>query len=309
MFFKGAFTIILTIFSIGIQNFAHAEPIEILISIQKERVSKRFMRKVIKELEKKGFDAAEYRIHENEDKYLLHQVLMNDETKALIWISHGATLRMTHKWKRKSAPSGGMGAIPELIDYRGDNVAPVFKNYSTSLKFVSIIGCNSKQILEYVQSKLTRDDGILKLIPDRKVIAQHLIRKTIATLANQTLGTEKNSSGSNENETTTHLTIKRSMPCYADLKNIRSLRVMNGSQLITVIPAIAPGETKTFEINVNNALIRQIQLENGQNILTSPDQIEFGSLEVTHPEGNSLSLFTKKDGTPFGVNFRLFLLK
>ncbi len=309
MLFQVAFTLVFVVLGSGTFSQAQAEPIEVLISIQKERVSKRLEHKVTRQLEKKGFNKSEYRIRENADQYLLHQTLMNTETKALIWISHGATARMTRKMKRSSTNAGGMSAIPELIDYRGDNVAPVFKNYSTSLKFISIIGCNSKQILDYVQSGISNDDEIIKLIPDRKIIAQHAIRKTITTLANQKINNDTNHTGSDQTEASTHLTIKRFIPISTVKQSIRSLRVMNGSELLGVIPVVEPGETKTFRINVKNTMIRQIQLESGQKILTPSHQIEFGELEVGLTEGKVFQLFTKNDGTPFGVNFRVFLLK
>jgi hypothetical protein len=277
-----------------------------LVSIEKQNVSHRFAAQFEKLLFKNGYEETDFSITENVDQYALHRALMADDARAIIWVSHGANPRLSHKMKRQMKHSGGMSGKPELIDYRGDNVAPIFKNHQANLKFVSVIGCNSQQVLSYVGSDLATDDSIVKLIPHRRVIAQIAIRKSIRAL--NTIDLESTTDQHTSPISTPLLTITRSIPADSTASNIRPLRIVAGNTLLGVIPEVAPGETGIFTLPIPESGIKSIQLETGQPIMTNPASIEFGSIKIELPTHQTMRLFAKSDGTPFGLNTRLFLL-
>lgn len=291
---------------LGLSCESRAQPIRVLISISKEKVSQRFANLVERRLVKYGYESTGYSIEENADQYSLYQTLNDPTAQALIWISHGATPRLTRKMKRQLSGMSGMSAQPELIDYRGDNVAPIFKNYSKNLKYVAVVGCNSQQILDYVESDLATDDNIDKFIPTKKVIAQFAIRKAVKFLRNVEI--DEQSTAIDLPNVQGTLSIERSIPADMDESLIRPLRIMIGNDLVGVIPVMKPGETRTFSIHLSDNDIKQVKLETGQPIMTPIEKVQFGNLKLTLPSGVTMKPFSKNDGTPFGLNFRLFIL-
>ncbi len=296
-------------FILGFYGFlptAQAQPVKVLISISKEKLSHRFSNKMIKQLYKRGVSESDYKITQNADQFTLFQALNDPETQALIWISHGATTRLSRKMKLNLSGTRGMSAQPELVDFRGDNVAPVFKKYSQNIRYVSVIGCNSKEILDYVESDLATNDEIDKFILNKKIIAQFAIRKAAKQIAKFELNRTTTAQPIEMDESAIRIT--RSIPANAHSENIRPLRVMIGSELIEVLPALAPGQTKSWFIPISNTQIKQVKLESGQNIMTPNENIQFGDLKIILPDLTEMKLFAKTDGTPFGLNFRLFIL-
>lgn len=291
---------------IGVHS-ASAQPVRVLISISKERVSTRFANKVSKKLFQHGYSETEFAVKENADQYDLYQALNSPETQALIWISHGATPRLTRKMRRQMGGNTGMSAQPELVDYRGDNVAPIFKKYSPKIKYVAVIGCNSAEILDYVGSNLASDDSVEKLIPSKKIIAQFAIRKAVRGLSGVELDSEPVAVPA-PTEELEQIAITRRIPSGADGELVRPLRVLVGDELIAVLPSLSPGEEKTFLIPVPHSKFKQIKLESGQPIMTNTEEVYFGEIGITHPTQVPMKMFAKTDGTPFGLNFRLFIL-
>lgn len=290
----------------GLTDTAFAQPVRVLISISKDRISQKFSNKVYRKLVKNGFNDEEFSITEDADQFTLYQTLNDPQTQAVIWISHGATPRLSRKMKRQMNGGTGMSAQPELVDFRGDNVAPVFKNYAKNIKYVAVIGCNSREILDYVGSGLASDDSIEKYIPTKKIIAQFAIRRVAKQLSHIEM-IESNTAEPLE-PFQNAITLTRSIPADADADLIRPLRVMIGSELIGVLPALAPGESKTWILPVSETNIKQVKLESGQNIMTPVEKINFGDLKITLPNQTIMKPFSKTDGTPFGLNFRLYIL-
>lgn len=305
------FKTLILVFILGFSGFLHqasAQPVRVLISISKDRISERFSNKVYHKLIRNGFSEEDFSITQDADQHTLYQSLNDPQTQALIWISHGATPRLSRKMKRQIAngAGNGMSAQPELVDYRGDNVAPVFKKYSKNIRYVAVVGCNSQEILDYVGSGIATDDAIEKYIPTKKIIAQFAIRKVIKQLSNIELLDSTTAEPMEPIQNT--ISITRTIPSDADSDLIRPLRIMIGNELMGVLPALQAGETRTWQIPVSEDKIKQVKLETGQNIMTDPTKINFGDLKITLPDQTSMKIFSKTDGTPFGLNFRLFIL-
>ena len=308
----GTFKNIICLFLLiaGSGSAVFAKPVRILISIRDQNTSHKFKEKFERLLFKNGYDESEFDISENTDQYQLHLALTGADTRALIWVSHGATPRLTWKMKRQLKKSGassiGISGKPELIDFRGDDVAPVFNRYSSNLKFVAVIGCNSAGILDYVGSGIARDDSIVKMIPDHRVIAQTAIKRSVLTLNSVELDSNHTTTMSTRTTSDT-ITIQRSIPTIADPSTIRPLRVLSGNTLLGVIPSLKPGESRTDVFTFSETVIRSLKLESGQPIMTSPQSIEFGNIKVLLSTGQTMKPFTKPDGSPFGLNTRVFL--
>ncbi len=289
----------------GFISESPAQPVRVLISISKESVSHRFSHQVSKQLFKRGFTSEDFLISENADQYTLFKTLQDPSTEALIWISHGATPRLTRKMKRQLSSTAGMSAQPELIDYRGDNVAALFQNYSKNIRYLAVIGCNSKAILDYTGSTLP--ESIESFIPTKKIIAQSAIKKAVQQLTHVDFAPSPLASSPAPLERE-QISITRSIPESADVRLIRPLRILIGRKLVGVIPAIQPGETLTWNFPIPQGEIKQVKVESGQNIMTPAEKVFFGDLQIRLPSQTSLKLFAKTNGEPFGLNFRLYIL-
>lgn len=87
---------------------------------------------------------------------------------------------------------------------------------------------------------------------------------------------------------------------------------MVGRKLIGVLPKTSASEDQTFEYYIPfNSKISKIDLKivlaSGQNAEDETDH--WGNVEITSSDINMWKMFAKRDGTPFGVNERVYLFK
>lgn len=222
------------------------------------------------------------------DQWALYQTLLNPEVKAVFWVSHGVSAT------RPIDASGGAGILPKLLDYRGDNIAPVFGLIQPSLKFVSIIGCDSARILEENNVQL---GSLVSYVPVKKRVALHLqVRRSIK--AYETMP-QIEAQLSEPLLSQGHVLIQRDVEKSDET---RSLRVILGGKLIGLIPA----QRGEFLLPVPKGIgSLKIKIESGQN--AADDQAPIGDLNVSSPDIlGSWRIFANLQGIPFGVNHRVF---
>lgn len=224
------------------------------------------------------------------DQWALYRVLKDLSVEGVFWISHGVSAR-----SRQSVQ--GASLQPKLLDYRGDNVAPVFSLLSPAIKFVAVIGCDSANILEHYGVKLT---GVTTYIPaKRRVALERQVPRAVRAFRQAPL--DQRVPEPEPLQVSARLKITRQVD---ENENVRSLRVYVGDHLVGLVPN-SSGETE-FTIEVTNQL--KVKLESGQQI--ADQQADFGKLTVTSADfPGRWTLFTNREGIPFGVNHRLFIYR
>jgi hypothetical protein len=157
--------ILFTIFSL--QGHALEREIVVLTSIETPKL-KPFWRsnnyEISKDIEKqfkKAFDKSGYKlvIKHNSSRENLAFYLQSSKTLALFWVSHAAD----------EASVGGLDFSSIIQDINGNNVKNIFQKINPNVKFLSLIGCNAKNILEdFKNSGFYHSDLIIKSF-DKKI--------------------------------------------------------------------------------------------------------------------------------------------
>lgn len=298
-----------------VASAATSPRILLLTSIERPRLEKKleriFIRKM-KPLLKKGWHIE---TQHRADSYDLHLALTQPSIEGVIWVSHGSfrTIRASQ------AAGGAIAAKPMLLDYRGDDVAPVLTLKSSELKFLSVVGCNSKQILDYQEDVNTSSESLSELesyIPDHKVVAQWALRRASKRAAKffTTSKTEIHPSSDLTESGKGSLQIKRSIPKNVSIRNLRPVRIYLGGKLLGILPRSQPGAVQTAQFSIPESVVSlpkgrlKIRIETGQHVETPSSEIVFGDFEFTSQSlDQSWSLFADSSGVPFGQNFRVYL--
>lgn len=238
-------------------------------------------------------------VHHQADQELLYKYLNDPETHGVFWLSHGGFLRSSSRTALKPAPM--------LFDFRGDNVAKTFKKIHPNVKFLSIIGCNSKQIMEGI---IPHREDLHYYIPGKRVTA---VRGTkVATRVFRYFYHRTQVVKLDHDINELGYPIKVTRTTTSEFPEYRSLRVMVGNKLVSMLPKLKANSVAEytlfvpFQQNYSRTDLK-IVFDSGQNPFDSTDYI--GQLEVAYDHQSLWRLFSKPNGEPFGVNERIFIFK
>lgn len=144
--------LIVFIFSLlSLQSFALEREIVILTSIQNPK-KRPFWRsksyEIAKDIEKqytRAFKNSGYKVvfHHNTDRETLESYLQSPAPLALFWVSHAAD----------EAQINGLSFSSIIQDVNGNNVKNIFQKINPNIKFLSVVGCNAKNILNEFKNK------------------------------------------------------------------------------------------------------------------------------------------------------------
>lgn len=232
------------------------------------------------------------------DQEQLYFHLNNPETMALFWISHGGFKKI------RGNRSGAIKPAPILFDHKKFNVAKTFQKIHPNIQFISVVGCNSFQILK---DTIQKREDLGYYIPTKKVIATWALKKSIRRFKKHYWNNKYNYISEDQTLDGIRIKITRTTKRASE-----SLKVLAGRKLIGIIPKTIAKQTQVFEyyIPFNEVLNKQslkIVLSSGQN--AEDETNNFGEIEITSSDLNMWKLFAKRDGTPFGINERVFLFK
>lgn len=286
----------LLVFSLYFSQPADARNLVLLTSLPPSQV--KLEAKLEKLFLKKTLDFKDefnFIIEHKADQEVLHQYLNDPETMALFWVSHGAYA--------KFKSSGAMKATPFLLDHQKDNVAKVFEKVNPNVKYLGIIGCNTQQILENI---LKERSDLDYYVPNKKVIAQSALKRSIKNFR-YTHARKDNSLIVTKPVPAEQISIKRKTGDRP--YPYKSLKVIVGKDLITVLPKMKPNSEQTFQIHIpqkDHYSKRELKIvfESGQSPFDETDY--FGQLVIEHKGEEKWKLFSRRDGKPFGTNERIF---
>lgn len=102
----------------------------------KESQLKRIERNFRRTYQEKGLKLV---VHHKAKPETLHSVMTDNETEVVIWVSHAGGVH---------SGRNGMEAKGVILDYYGNNVKNFFTLIPPGLKFLGIVGCSAKSIIE-----------------------------------------------------------------------------------------------------------------------------------------------------------------
>lgn len=95
-------------------------------------------------------------IHHKVSPELLHRTITDSETEILIWISHAGA---------ENHGGNGLGTKGMILDYYGNDVKNFFTSPTKNLKFLGIVGCSARSIIDGFKARgnfLNRPDLEIK---------------------------------------------------------------------------------------------------------------------------------------------------
>ena len=277
----------------------------VLMSSLKLKFWNRFFHKRIETIFKHRFKDSGYEIiidHDG-DQQRLWQALHDRQNIAVFWMSHAGA---------STSQSAGMGGMNVIIDKNFYDVAPIFKEIDPAIRYVGVVGCNSQKVIDNI---IKNTNPNLKIETfDHKVRAKRALRQAIVT-AKDWLASHAEIPIDRERDcpvkTGITATITRTIP--ANATNLRSVRVENGNQILTVFAAGSPGETQTAEVHLpintiagfTNAATLKI-INNAGDAPITATSIGLGTLDISAYEKSHWSVFADKNGTPIGVTKNIY---
>lgn len=234
-------------------------------------------------------------IHKASVKHL-YKYLNDPETMALFWIGHGGF--------KSTRGSQAIRPTPILSDHQKLNVAKAFQSVHPNIKFISIIGCNSFQILEGV---LNHRDDLGYYIPTKKVLATLALRKSFRIFKRHFFSNRYEYISDDIQKQGIPVTVTRTVP-----NDSSALMIFAGKKLISLLPALKANESQSEIVYLpyKEGLKKyelKIVFATGQSAYDNTDN--FGEIKVNHQDLSLWKLFSKANGEPFGVNERVFLFK
>jgi hypothetical protein len=235
----------------------------------------------------------------NADQEILFRELNDPSNQAVFWVSHAGFQKSRRQ--KKAEIKSGIAPSPMILDYRGDDVSPVFKKNHPNLRLLAVMSCNVDQILFNLETANFLSHG--------KVSGPNTLKKAISKFKKLDTHSRDHQDHKLITEPTAQarLTIQRALPNDAPLNSIRSLRIMQDGKLLGIIPASLPGETIETDIRMDPQMIlKPTEIQTGQTMGTDGQNIIFGDISVSVQDHN-YRLFTDRDGVPFGKTMRVFL--
>ena len=123
---------------------------------------------------RKAFSKSELKIvvHHRTDPKTLYAVLTSPETEGVIWVSHAAA---------EKSVKPGMSAAETIRDVYANDVKNFFTLVPPNLRFLAIVGCESKKIIDGFRSRgHFSDRADLEILSfEKKVVLERAFHKSI----------------------------------------------------------------------------------------------------------------------------------
>jgi hypothetical protein len=152
---------------------------------------------------------------------------------AFFWMSHGGFKRIRGNQNSAIKPS----AI--LFDHQKYNVAKAFQTIHPNIKYISIIGCNSAQILE---GTLKSREDLGAYVSTKKVITTWALRKAIRKFKKHYWTYKYNYLAEDIYQAGIKIKVNRIVKTDS-----KSLKFFAGTKLIGIMPKLNANQEQTFE--------------------------------------------------------------
>lgn len=240
---------------------------------------------------RKAFEKSDLKIviHHQVNPKTLHEIMTSPETEIALWISHAAGEHPTMP---------GMTSQNIILDFWGNDVKNFFTLIPENLKFLGMVGCQSKLIFDDFKARgnyeLTPDLTIMSF--DKKVRLYSAFKKTLK-------------------EAIKH--INRPLPRIIKPQDTIEIEVTKDSSLTSswveigdqVVAFLPAGETHGGSKIAKN-LWDKIQKKNAHHLKILPEENDHEKIEITVDGLIRWKIFATKDGQPIGSkNKHLYIYK
>jgi hypothetical protein len=228
----------------------------------------------------------------------LRNELTNPSNDAVFWVSHGAF--------NKSRDSVGMTQKPMLLTHDYKNIAPLFGDVDVGIQYLGIIGCNTKNIINYYHDN-SENDNLMSYISKGKTIAQFGLRRALRRFKRAWRRAYLKESNK-EQQDSVSIQITRT----ANDHELPALIIENSLGFIDVLPRQAAGTEMTYNLNFpisSESLVQDfnVLVKTGISPFVTEKSEDFGNIEITYNDERKWKLFAKPSGEAFGNNSRLYI--
>lgn len=310
--------------SILISALASATPNVVLLSSletpkiwyhsKKWKIEKSLNKIFYKRFKKSGLNII---IKEKVDQQILREELLNPNNIAVFWVSHA---------KDSQQISDGVSSDAAIVDYHGVDVKNHFKNIHPNMRYVGLVGCNAKELLEEYRSEgyYSNNKDLLIHSFDKKVDARIGLRKSIRKSAKQLGKLKKRLLASprvigfqdilTDFETNPACLVKQSgfkISVRRELKEeAPAVAIKIDDQILHVFAQAKAGEVQEAEIFVqpklNEMSRNSFKVTVDTNLFVGMEKLYLGDFEFSSDWNGKWKLFAKRDGTPLGVTKNLY---
>jgi len=179
------------------------------------------------------FEKSNYQIEviHNANQYNLYHTLEDESVEGVFWLSHSS--------KDTSNETIGVSMPSRLLDYDLFDVAPILQNYHPNLKWLSIIGCHSKKILD--QLNVNNKNGPVTFVFDKRIDAYRGLKKSLkaSQLILNSNSIQKSNIESGVKKKAYSISVTRKVFKNSVNELAPSLRIVMGGQLIGVFDEIS----------------------------------------------------------------------
>lgn len=240
---------------------------------------------------RKAFEKSDLKvvIHHQVKPETLYEVMTSEETEIALWVSHAAG---------KNAAFPGMSAQNVILDLWGNDVKNFFTLIPQNLKFLGMIGCESKLIFDDFKSRgnyeFTPDLAIMSF--DKKVRLYSAFKETLKEAVKHIYRPAPRVLKSNDS---VEIQISR------DSNNSTSW-IEIGEQIVGFLPKGESSSNREIPLSLWN----QIKKKNAFHLRALPENNELDLIEISIDGKTRWTLFANKDGRPIGnKNKHLYLYK
>ncbi len=307
--------IIIALFVLSLPSFAGFKKVLLITSLADHQV------KLQRKVERKFIQNLPHRLEpvivHQADQFILRQHLMSEEYLAIFWLSHGSFAKLS---SRVSSSAEGIKISPKILDFQKNNVAPIFSQIHPGTKYLAVIGCNTKQIINFYResSNWSHSDVRNTYIPQSRVPATWTLKRAMKDFNYYFYNFKLYPHKPFPVKKFGYLVlVKRTIPIGAKTNDVRPVRVEVAGSLIGVLPKQKPGTTLSKYMflpkqeNFNRSQLN-VRFSTGHDIEANLDPKAFGSMEIVSQDSDinaKWEVFAKSDGTPFGIYSQNYLFK
>ncbi|MEK6774948.1 MAG: hypothetical protein AABY64_13485 [Bdellovibrionota bacterium] len=234
----------------------------------------------------------------------LWQTLQDPNNTAVFWISHAGNI---------NSPSSLMTGFSNIVDEFGYDLSPAFQGINENLKFLGLIGCSSKKVIEQraflpprtltnplkitsFKQEIDAEDGLTKAIEEFKALEKKQMNQVQAQICLK--------------KQVYPIKVKRVIPLNEENLRHPPLRIeTRAGKVLGVLPAGFSGDeqsTTVFLDSQSSAENFNLYVNAGNNGAIHKNEISLGNVNFTAGWGNSQSqaqwkVFSHIDGKPMGV--------
>jgi hypothetical protein len=259
-------------------------------------------------------------IKEKVDQETLRKELLNPKNIAVFWVSHA---------KDNQDITSGVSSDAAIVDYYGVDVKDHFKNIHPNMRYVGLVGCNAKNLLQEYRDEghYSNNKDLLIHSFDKKVDARIGLRKSIRKSAKQIGKLKKRLLATPRviGYASVFDEFNDSKACMSTQKGFkinvtRELKedspvvaIKAQDKILHVFPQGKAGDIQNAEVYIQAPLAEisrnTFKITVDTNLFSNMTKLYLGNFDFNADWNGDWKIFAKRNGIPLGVSKNLYRYK